>query len=130
MTPDEIRAEVEHRKKRARDLKIRETLWALEKSFRGYRLWLRDDPQFGKRLVYSGIELSDDGTRLSLGQATSQLIYRKGRVSSENYGRIESATTYGTLTLKLNDDSVFAFEVAETIEYYLTLQDLAKGWAK
>jgi hypothetical protein len=118
MTPDEIRVEVERRKQRARDLKIREALWDLEKSFRGYRLWLRDDPQFGKRLVYPEIELSDDGTRLPLEQGTSQLIYRKRSVSSEDYGRIQSETTHGTLTLKLNGDSVFEFEVAETVEYF------------
>jgi hypothetical protein len=117
MTPEEIRAEVERRKQRARDLKIRETLWGLEKGFRGYRLWMRDDPQFGKRLIYPGIELSKDETRFALGQATSKLTYRKGDVSSEDYGDIESTTTDGTLTLKLNDDSMFEFEVSETVEY-------------
>ncbi len=117
MTPDEIRAEVERRKQRARDLKIRETLWHLEKALRGYRLCLRDDPQFGKRLVLPGIELSNDEAGFSLGQAASKLTYRKGKVSSEEYGDIESTTTHGTITLKLNDDSVFEFEVAETIEY-------------
>jgi hypothetical protein len=32
MTPDEIRAEVERRKQRAKDLRIPEVLWALEQS--------------------------------------------------------------------------------------------------
>jgi hypothetical protein len=80
-------------------------------------VWLRDDPQFARRLVYPRIELLDDGTRLSLEQAAFQLVYHKGRIESDNYGRVESQTTYGTLTLRLNDDSVFEFDVAETIDY-------------
>ena len=118
MTPDEIRAEVARRKQRANDLKIRETLWGLEKNFRAYKLWLRDEPEFGKRVVYPGIDLSDDDARFSLGQTTSKVVYRKGKVSSHDYGGIDSATTHGTLSLKLNDDIVFEFEVAETVEYF------------
>src|SRR5271155_5507167 len=118
MTPDEIRAEVERRRQRARDLKIRETLWDLRKSFRANKLWLRDDPQFSKRVLYPGIELSDDEARFPLGQAASKLTYRKGKVSSEDCGGTEFTTTHGTVTVKLNDDSVFEFEVAETVEYF------------
>lgn len=118
MTPDEIRAEVERRRQRARDLKIRETLWDLEKSFKAYKIWLRDDPQFAKRAVYPGIELSTDEARFPLGHATSKLIYRKGKVSSHEYGGVDSSTTHGTITLKLDEDSVFEFEVAETIESF------------
>ena len=127
MTPEEIRAEVERRKQRARDLGIRESLWGLEKSLRSYRAWLKDDPQFAKRLLYPGIELSDDGAQFSLGQATSKLIYRKGKVSSEGYGGIDSTTTYGTLTLKLNDEGVFEFEVTETIEYLPDFPGFSEG---
>jgi len=117
MTPEEIRAEVERRKRRARDLKIRETIWDLEKSIRSYKSWLRDDPEFAKRIAYPGIELSEDEARFPLGQATSKLTYRKGKGSSAEYGGAESITTHGTLTLKLSDDNVFEFEVAETVEY-------------
>jgi hypothetical protein len=117
MTPEEIRAEVERRRQRAGDLKIRETLWDLEKTFRGYRIWLRDDLHFGKRLVYPGIELSNDEARFSLDRGASKLTYRKGKVESEEYGDVESTTTHGTINLKLNEDNVFEFEVAETIEY-------------
>jgi hypothetical protein len=118
MTPEEIRAEVERRRDRARDLKIRETLWDLQKSLRSYKHWLRDDPQFAKRIVYPGIELSDDEAQFSLGQGTSKLIYRRSKASSKNYGGTECTTTRSTLTLKLNDDSVFEFEVVETAEYF------------
>jgi hypothetical protein len=118
MTPEEIRAEVERRKQRAKDLKIRETLWDVTKTFRAYRLWLRDDPQFGRRVTLPGIELPEDEARFPLGQAASKLIYRKGKPSSEDYGGTECTTTRGILTLKLNDDSVFEFEVSETIQYF------------
>jgi len=118
MTPEEIRAEVERRKDRARDLKIRETLWDLQKSFRSYKHWLRDDPQFAKRIVYPGVELSDDEARFSLGQTAYKLVYCKGKASSKDYGGTECTTTRSTLTLKLDDDSVFEFEVVETAEYF------------
>jgi hypothetical protein len=118
MTPEEIRAEVERRKDRARDLKIRETLWDLQKSFRSYKHWLRDGPQFAKRIVYPGIELSDDAVQFSPGQMPYELIYRKGEASSKDYGGTECTTTRSTLTLKLNHDSVFEFGVVETAEYF------------
>lgn len=116
LTPEEIRAEVERRRQRARDLKIREVLWGLEKSFRSYLYWLHKDPQFAKRLIYSGVELSDNEARFSLGQMTLKVFYRKGKRLSEDFGGIESVTTHGTLTLELNDDSVFEFEVSETVD--------------
>lgn len=116
MTPEEIRAEVERRKQRARDLKIREILWDLEKSFRSYRYWLREDPQFALRLVYPGIELYDDGGRFSIGQQSYQLSYDKGDVSSEDYGGINYDTTRGTLILKVDRENAFEFEVDEIME--------------
>jgi hypothetical protein len=118
MTPEEIRAEVERRKQRARDLNIRETLWDLQKSFRSYKHWLRDDARFAKQIVHPGIELFDDEAQFSLGQGTSKLTYRKGKASSKDYGGTECTTTRSTLTLKLNGDSVFEFEVVETAEYF------------
>ncbi len=116
MTPEEIRAEVERRRQHARDLKVREVLWYLEKSFRSYRVWLRDDPQFAKRLIYLGIELADNETQFSLGQAPAKLIYAedKGKSSWQDYDDEDIVTTYGTVLLKLNDKNVFEFEVAET----------------
>jgi len=117
MTPEEIRAEVERRKQRARDLGIREILWHLEKQLKSYRLWLRDEPQFAARLIYPGIELSDDEARFSIGQSTCQLTYRKGRVSSEDFGGDTFETTRGILTLRVNGESVFECEVSETVQY-------------
>ena len=54
----------------------------------------------------------------SLGKAVSVLSTAKAKASSADYGGTECITTRGTLTLKLNDDSVFEFEVVETVEYF------------
>jgi hypothetical protein len=117
MEPDEIRVEVARRRQRARDLKIRENLWELESSFRGYRIWQRDDPQFAAQLVYPGVELSNDEAKFSLGQSTYQLSYRRGKTTSETFSGTEFTTIHGTLALKVNDEKVFKFELAETTEY-------------
>jgi len=123
MEPDEIRAEVERRKQLARDLKIREVLWDLEKHFRNYRAWLRDDPQFAVRLIYPGVVVSDDEVRFSIEQATFQLTYVEGPVShdeswSDSRGNhSEWDTSRGTLTLKVNAENVFKFDARKTTEW-------------
>jgi hypothetical protein len=117
MTPEEIRAEVARRKQRARDLKLRETLWDLEKKCRSYRRWMKDDAKFSKQLIHPAIELTNDGGRFTIGNAAFELTYRKGEVSSDQFGGVDSTTTRGIITLKMNQHSVFEFEVSETITY-------------
>jgi hypothetical protein len=109
MEPNEIRGEVERRKQRARDLKIREVLWDLEKHSKHCRAWLRDDPLFAARLTYPGVVLSDSEVRFSIAQTTFVLTYKESAVSPD--------TKRGTLVLKLNAENVFEFSVDKTTEF-------------
>jgi len=117
MEPEEVFAEVKRRKQRASDLKIREILWDLEKRFRGYSHWLRDDPQFAALLIFPGVKLSENKTGFVMAQTACQLAYNRGRVSSDDLGDTDSQTTYATITLIVNNESVFEFEVSETTVY-------------
>lgn len=115
MEPDEVFAEVERRKKRARDLNIPDLLWDLVKSFRVCRHWVRDDRAFAANLNLPGVEWSDDEIRFSVGQASYLLSYRKGRVDEDRLDREDTQTTHGTVTLRVNDKRVFEIEVWETV---------------
>lgn len=119
MTPEEVRAEVERRKKRVKDLKIREILWGLRQSFDHMGYWLEKDPAFAARLIFPGVELSGNKTRFSIEQARFQLSYNEGRVTSEDSGHRgdETKSTEVTLTLKLNRETVFQFEVRKNVTY-------------
>jgi hypothetical protein len=109
MEPDEIRAEVQRRKKRAADLGIREILRDLIQHRNHYRAWLRDDPKFAARLIYPDIILSGSEIRFSIGPTTFQLMNDEDRVDSDR--------SRETLTLKVNGDEVFEFAVNKTTEW-------------
>jgi hypothetical protein len=125
MEPDEIRAEVERRKQVARDLKIREVLWDLEKHFRQYRASC-NDPKFAARLIYPGVVVSEKEVRFTIEEATFQLTYKPGVVSRDDdfhsrRGRPEDhsefETARGTLALNVNGEKVFKFNVEKTTEW-------------
>jgi hypothetical protein len=122
MEPDEIRAEVQRRKKRAADLGIREVVRGLIKHRDHYRAWLRDDPQFAARLLYPDIILSGDEVRFSIGPATFQLKYKDEPVSSDyddfhSKGNIPSDHSREALTLKVNGENVFEFAVNKSTDW-------------
>ncbi len=128
MTPEDVRAEVARKIQRAKDLKVREILWELKKSFdhvRSYtqqthlldREFLKADPSFGAKLTYPGVELLQDGARFSLGLSNCELRYKENKESHDSFGKIDFATSDCVLTLKLDERSVFEFEVTETTEY-------------
>jgi hypothetical protein len=97
MEPYEIRAEVERRRQRARDLKIREVLWDFEKHRRHCRVWLPKEPEFAARLIYPGVVLSDDEVRFSVEQAAFQSTCEKGAVSHDAFSRRGSLRERATL---------------------------------
>jgi hypothetical protein len=121
MEPSEIRAEVERRKKRAQDLKIREALWYLHSYFRFYDTRKREDP----RWVYPGIDpggqFSDTKAAFCIGETQFELIYKETRVSHDSHGRRslpEAEIADGTVALTVNGKSVFDFDTRKTTTYY------------
>jgi len=128
MTPEDVRAEVARKIQRAMDSKLRETLWELKKSFDHVRVYtqrtdlldkkfLEADPSFAAKLTYPGVELLQDGARFALGVGNCELRYKEEKQSHDNFGEIDFKTSDCVLTLKLNEQSVFEFKVAETTEY-------------
>jgi hypothetical protein len=128
MTPEEIRAEVGRKVQRAKDLKIRETLWKLKKSFDHVRAYARanpkldedfvkQDPAFGAKLMYPGVKLLDDGAQFPLGNDNYEIRYAEGGKSHDRYGRADFETTDCVLALKSNGQPVFGFKVQETVEF-------------
>ena len=120
MEPNEIRAEVERRKKRAKDLGIRETIRSLISHRDQYRAWLRSDPEFAARLIYPDIILSGDEVRFSIGPTRFQLTYKKELVSRDddwNRSRRQTDTSRETLILTVNGENVFEFNIERSTDW-------------
>ena len=114
MEPDEIRAEVQRRKKRAEDLGIREVLRALIKHRDHYRAWLKDDPKYAARAIYPDMTLSGSEIRFSVGPTTFQLMNDEERLPSDDWdsrGNSNCDHSRETVTLKVNGEEVFEFTV-------------------
>ncbi|MGC1201973.1 MAG: hypothetical protein WA879_10530 [Candidatus Acidiferrales bacterium] len=118
MEPDEIRAEVQRRKKRAEDLGIREVVRGLIKHRDHYQAWLRDDPQFAARVLHPDIILSDDEVRFSIGPTAFQLKHREEPVSRDYDDRGDSPweRSRETLKLRVNGQKVFEFNIEKDTE--------------
>jgi hypothetical protein len=124
MDANELRSEIERRKKRAEDLKIKDILWSLHNYFRFHNTWKRDDPEYAYPELGGESRFSDTEAHFSIGQRSFALIYRQDRVTSdESFGSRhrslpESQTAYGTVMLKVDGESVFDFEVTKYTTYY------------
>ena len=79
--------------------------------------FIKQDPAFGTKLTYPGVVFLDNSVAFSLGQQNCEILYRKGRESHDNYGRTDFKKTECVLTLRINREPVFEFEVTETVEY-------------
>ena len=76
MEPDEIRAEIERRRRRAKDLKLRETVWALYYwHFRRYEEAMTKDPQFIYPEVVKGtLKFSGTNIEFTIGTTVYQFV--------------------------------------------------------
>ena len=123
MEPDEIRAEIERRRKRAIDLKLRETLWTLYKSHLNYYAEkLKNDPEMIYPEIKDTLEISESGAQFRVGQITYRVIYEEGKEkcrsdwgSRRRSGYDETRTTPITLALDIDEKRVFDFEMSRSI---------------
>jgi len=124
MDANELRSEIERRKKRAEDLKIKEILWSLHNYFRFHNTWKRDDPEYVYPELGGESRFSENEAHFSLGQRRFALIYRQDRVTTDDSFNSrrrslpESHTAYGTVRLKVDGESVFDFEVTKCTTDY------------
>jgi hypothetical protein len=125
MEPDEIRAEIERRKKLARDLKLRETLWSLYYwNFRGYGELLGKDPELVYPEIKETLNISDkEHIQFSLKQTMYQFVYKEGPAEErESWGSRrglddEETITPATLALEVNGQRVFDFNIRKSVRY-------------
>jgi hypothetical protein len=104
-----VRAEVQRRIKRAEDLGIRESLRGLLHHWNQYRAWLTNDPQFAEQLKYPDLVVSGDEVRFSIEQTPFSLKHKVRSLSSERARE--------TLTLNVNADDVFEFNIEKTTTF-------------
>lgn len=120
MEADEIQAEVAKRKKRAKDLKIGETLWSLHRRLVNYKTWLSKDPDKVYSEVGKTLEFSDDQPEFVLGHVKYQIISKEQpsfETETTSPGAFEpDRITLGTLSLRVNDQKMFKFEWSRRTE--------------
>ena len=122
MEPDEVRAEIERRKKRAMDLKIREALWSLYHSHLShYEALIHEDPELLCPEVSESIKISDKSIEFSLRQSIYRIVYTEGpKVRHETLGRGEllgESIVPAMLDLSVDDQRVFKFEIKRSTRF-------------
>ena len=122
MEPDVIRAEIERRKKRAMDLKIREVLWSLYHSHLShYEAFIHNDPELLCPEVSESIKISDKCIEFSLRQSIYRIVYTEGpKVRHETPGKGEllgESIVPAMLDLSVDDQRVFKFEIKRSTRF-------------
>jgi hypothetical protein len=131
MEPDEIRAEIERRKKRARDLNLRETLWDLYyRRFSRYPKLLEEDPPIVYPEVKETFSLSVlPSTQLfpkgilvqfRMGPKAYQILYKEAPGQhreqwGSSRGLPEETITPATLALTVDGEQVLNFKVRRSV---------------
>jgi hypothetical protein len=113
MEPDEIRAEIERRRKRAKDLKLRETLWALYNAhLRNYAENLKKDPEMIYPEIRETLEISNAYVQFRLGDIMYRVFYKQGPTLGEH-----DQKTHIAMGLSADEERVFDFEFTKTVVY-------------
>ena len=122
MEPDVIRAEIERRKKRAMDLKIREVLWSLYHSHLSrYETFIHEDPELICPEVRESIKIFDKGIEFSLSQSIYRIVYTEGpKIRRETPGKGEllgETIVPAMLDLSVDDQRVMKFEIKRSTRF-------------
>jgi len=123
VNPDEIRAEIELRKKRATDLKLRETVWQLyDYHLRRYEELLLKDPPMVYAEVKETLTISGTSIQFRTGTTEYQLFYEERRAEESQrlgVGRAieEEKITPAKLALAVDGLPVFEFKIRRSTRY-------------
>jgi len=122
MEAEEIRAEIERRKKRAMDLELRELLWSLYNShLRWYPEQLKKDPAMVLPEIKETLAIADNQYRFRISEIDYRVSYKEGKPETNSWGSRdrfdEIVTTPMTFTLYVNEVCVFTFKMKQTIQY-------------
>ena len=115
MKPDEIWAEIERRRERARDLKLREELWLLYSSvLRGYAHALANDAELIYPPIRESLSIARGVYQFTVDDIAYKVIYREGKKEKNSriarLTGIRTITTPITLTLHVDNKLVFEFK--------------------
>jgi hypothetical protein len=121
MNEDEIRKEIEERKKLAKDLKLRELLWSLY--YYGLSMYLgyqNKDPELILPEIEDSLSIEDNHFCFLFGDSKYEIIYAEGKKEKDSWGsrrwEDEIETTPVTITLKIDDRCVFRFDMKRTVQ--------------
>ena len=118
MNDDEIRAEIERRRKRAVDLKLLETLWSLYSSeFKYLDDYLAKEPDSVLPEIRSSIQRSTNISEFTFMNESFGLECVEGPVDREGRGFDETRTTPLKLSLTIGCKCVFEFEMKQRVTY-------------
>lgn len=129
MNPEEIRAEIERRKKLARDMKLSQKVWSLYNSnFQYIDDRLKKDPELIYPEVRESLIRSGDSDEFKFKGASYHLQCRKGKEERDRYGDDRSTTTPMTFALKVNGNLVYEFDMRRTVTYGPDFPDFSESF--
>ena len=118
MNPEEIRAEIDRRKKLAREMKLSNKVWSLYNSnFQYIDDKLKKDPELILPEVRQSLKRSGDSSEFTFKGVTYLLECRKGQDERDRYGQDRSTTTPLSFSLKVNGNLVYEFDMSRTVTY-------------
>ena len=118
MDEAEIRAEIERRRKRAIDLKLRETTWDLYSSqFQYLDDTLRKEPDSLLPEIKNSLKRSSGLNEFDFHGSHFGLRCISGKTEKEGRGNDKTETTELTLTLLMEGKNVFEFALRKSVTY-------------
>ena len=113
-----IRAEIERRRKRAIDLKLRETVWSIYSSqFQYMDDYLKKEPNSILPEVRNSLRRSNGMNEFDYGDSRFGLRCVQGKTERDGRGFDQTETTEMTLSLSVDGKSVFEFEMRKSVTY-------------
>lgn len=118
MNEEEIRAEIERRRKRAIDLKLRDTVWSIYSSqFQHINDYLKKEPDSILPEVKNSLRSSTGLHEFDFAGSRFGLRCAQGNVEGDGGGFGKTETTQLTLSLFVDGKSVFEFEMRKSVTY-------------
>jgi hypothetical protein len=117
---EEIRKEIDRRRQRAKDLKLREHVWDLFHANLQYH-----SSSLDKEIIFPAIRetlvIADNHYCFAVGERRYELVYKAGREHKERCGtrqwEDEVVTTPIEFSLSVDEQQVFGFEMRRTVQY-------------
>jgi len=118
MDEEEIRAEIERRRKRAVDLKLRETVWDIYSSqFQYMDDYLKKEPDSVLPEVKNSLRRSSGLNEFDFADSHFSLRCVTGKTEKEGRGLNKTETTELTLSLSVDGKNVFEFDLRKSVTY-------------